>query len=154
MISVDRAAYHAGVERWRLAIRGRIDALAGTVYVRPQLAAREGEGARGPSNDEVLSFLAAKHPALVKPGSDMHGPAKAAARARFNARRSDLFDIARAAGPAVCRAIAARLRSGRFVTNTPATTERKAREGLSLTPGVATEQLAKALDSARVTVER
>lgn len=150
MIRVQRGVFNASLGRWRLSVGGTIDRLSGTVYIQPVLARRDD----GTSNGRVLSYLAEKHPDLVKPGPDMNGPAREAARASFNAKRSDLFDVARAAGPAVCRAIAARLRSGVVVTNTVETRERKARAGLSTTPGLATEQLATALETARIHLER
>jgi hypothetical protein len=52
------------------------------------------------------------------------------------------------AGIGAAKAIAARLRSGDFVTNTEATLAKKAREGRGTTPGIDTGNLAASLDAA------
>ena len=132
-------------------VRGTRDAIAGTVHARivPQPDGRDG----GESNTEVFARLARRFPQLAAPGADLDAPARAAAREAWRGWQSDLRTIARAAGAAMGPALAARLRSGRYVTNTPETRERKARAGLALTPGLATEQLAEALEAATATTE-
>lgn len=133
-------------------IRGTRDAIAGTVHARivPQPDGREDGDA---SNTAVFARLARRYPQLAAPGPDLDAPARAAAREAWRGWQSDLRVIARAAAAAMAPALAARLRSGRYVTNTPETRERKARAGLALTPGLATEQLAEALEAATAVTE-
>ncbi len=136
----------SAVDRFVARIRGTIDALAGArdVVIVPEPSARDD----GESNGRVLVKLARRHPELVAPAADMDRAARAMAREYFRPWETPLAEAAVYAGIGAARAIATRLRSGDFVTNTPETTARKARRGLSTTPGVATEQLAHALDRA------
>lgn len=71
-------------------------------------------------------------------------------RAHPRARFFSLEELTLLAGTGVARALARRLWSGQFVANTPQTRLRKLRRGLSATPGIATGQLANALQSATV----
>lgn len=139
-----------GVDRILATLRSRRDALLGATAIEIHPAPddrREGTG-----NHAVLSYLARKHPELVAiRGDDVHEAVRAAARAVWNPRTSTLAQLALAAGPALAKVIAARLRSGQYVTNTEETSRQKARRGLSTIPGVATGALADALDNATVT---
>lgn len=127
-------------------IRGLKDRYLGTSLATITLGSRDdGEG-----NGAVLGHLIRRHPALIE-GTD--AVCRAAARERFAVRTSTLDTIARDAGEAWAHEVAARLRSGRYVTNLPATTARKAARGHSTTPGVDSGQLADALDSAQIRTE-
>lgn len=129
-------------------VRGTRDAIAGTVHARivPSPDEREGGGA---TNTEVFARLVRHSPRLAAPGADLDQPAREAARQAWRGWQSDLRTIARAAGAATARALAARLRSGQFVTNTEETQRRKGGKP----GGVDTYQLAESLDAATVTTE-
>lgn len=136
----------SAVERFTARVRGTIDALAGARDVRivPEPEGRED----ALSNSRVLVKLARANPALVAPAADMDRAARAMAREYFIPWETPLAEVAVYAGIGAARAIAARLRSGDFVTNTPETLARKARMGRGATPGVDTGQLAAALERA------
>lgn len=136
----------SALDAFRARIRGTIDALAGArdVVIEPQPEARPD----GLTNTEVIGRLARHSPALVAPGADMDRAARALAREYFVPWETPLAEVAVYAGIGAARAIAARLRSGDYVTNTEATTARKARAGRSTTPGIDTGHLAAALDVA------
>lgn len=140
----------SALDAFRARIRGTIDALAGArdVVIEPQPERRPD----GLTNTEVLVRLSRHSPALVSHGADMDRAARAMAREYFLPWVTPLGEVAVYAGIGAARAIAARLRSGDFVTNTPETTARKAREGRSTTPGIDTGILAASLDvaSARI----
>lgn len=141
----------AAATRIAATLRSRRDALLGAVSVeiRPGQDIRD-EGAA--TNTAVLSYLAARHPALVEIDAEARAAARAAARLVWHPRSSSLRDLALAAGVGFAHVIAQRLRSGAYVTNTEETVARKARAGLSTTPGVETGQLADALDHATTTL--
>lgn len=139
----------AGVARFTALLRGRIDALSGSVRVviHPTPDGRKGGSV---TNTEVLGFLAQRNPDLIDPkGADLDAIVRPAARAIWRARTTGLEELAVAAGNAFGRALAARLRSGRFVTNNEETRKRKH----GLPGGIDTEQLADALDDATATAE-
>ena len=153
MIRIDTVRALASLERVEAIFRGLRDRALGTatITIKPNPDER-GEGT--PSNSQVLAYLARKHPALTAVrGAEMDRAVRAAVRARFDWRTFSVPDMARIAGPVVARLIAERLKSGTVVTNTPETTERKARRGLSTTPGVETQQLADALENADIEVD-
>lgn len=133
-------------------VRGTRDAIAGTVHARI-VPSPDGRAHDAASNTEVFARLARRNPQLAAPGADLDAPAREAARAAWRGWQSDLRVIAQAAAVATAKALAARLRSGRYVSNTPETRAAKARAGLSTTPGLATEQLAAALEAATATTE-
>lgn len=141
----------AVAERIAATFRSRRDSLLGAVSVEIHPADDMRDGG-GPTNTEVLARLATRHPELVTVDDDALAAARAAAHLVWNPRTSGLRDIALAAGIGFAHAVANRLRSGAYVTNTAETSRRKARAGLSTTPGVATGQLADALDSATTTL--
>lgn len=145
MLRVGRVDTSA-LDRFVARVRGTVDALAGARDVRvvPEPEVRDD----GETNSRVLVKLARANPALTSLGADMDRAARQLAREYFIPWETPLGEAAVYAGIGAARAIAARLRSGDFVTNTPETTRRKARAGLSTTPGVASEQLAAALDRA------
>lgn len=138
----------AGTDRLSAVVRGLRDDLAGHLRGVATLHDRSGVGET--SNSAVLGRLATKHPDLFK---GLDPVARAAISREWKGARSKLINLTYHATLAVAHELAARLRSGRYVTNTPATTRRKADLGQSTTPGVATGQLAVALDNATVTVE-
>lgn len=141
----------ATAQRLAATLRSRRDALLGAVSV--EIHPAEDTRADGPAtNTAVLSYLAARHPALVAVDDDATAAARAAARLVWQPRTTGLRELALAAGVGFAHVIAKRLRSGAFVTNTEETVRQKARRGLSTTPGVATGQLADALDSATTTL--
>lgn len=141
----------ATAQRLAATLRSRRDALLGAVSVEIH-PADDGRRESGATNTAVLSFLAAKHPALVSVDDDAKAAALAAAHLVWHPRTTGLRDLALAAGIGFAHVIAKRLRSGAYVTNTDETVRQKARRGLSTTPGVATGQLADALDSATTTL--
>lgn len=136
----------AQASRVSATIRGLRDRIAGHLRGVASLDARDD----GATSGEVMGHLARKHPNLI---ASVDGVARAAARAAWDPRRPSLESLTVAATQAVCRELAARLRSGRYVTNTVATIAAKDRAGHGTTPGVDTEQLARALDAPRITVE-
>ncbi len=129
-------------------IRGTREALAGYRRAVIDLPTRPD----GTPNAVVIGALARRFPRLF---AGLQEEAMAAVSSRFaqGGIRVGLEELALFAGRGIARGLAARLRSGRYVTNLPETRARKARLGLSLTPGVATGELATALDNARVHVE-
>lgn len=129
-------------------IRGTRDALAGYRRAVIDLHTRKD----GTPNSLVLGALAKRFPRLFE---GLQEEAMAAVRARWaqGGIRTRLEELTLVAGRGLFRGLAARLRSGRYITNTAETRARKAALGLSLIPGVATEDLAKNLDSAPVRVE-
>lgn len=141
----------ATAQRLAATLRSRRDALLGAVSVEihPADDTRRGSGS---TNTAVLSYLVAKHPALASIDDEAIATARAAARLVWNPRTTGLRDLALAAGMGFAHVVAKRLRSGAYVTNTEETLTRKARRGLSTTPGVETGQLADALDSATTTL--
>lgn len=138
------------VDRILATLRSRRDALLGATAIEIHPAPddrREGTG-----NHQVLTYLAGRNPELLAiRGADVHEAVRAAARAVWNPRTSTLQQLALVAGPVLAKVIAARLRSGQYVTNTEETSRQKARRGLSTIPGVATGALADALDNATAT---
>lgn len=145
------SSIRAGVSRTIATLRSRREALLGALTV--EIHPAPDERREGTENTRVLHHLARMNPALLAlRGGDVDAAVRAAARSVFSPRTSTLRELATAAGPAVARALAARLRSGAYVTNTTETTERKARAGLGTTPGVATGALADSLEAAIITV--
>jgi hypothetical protein len=138
----------ATADRMAALVRGVRDNLAGNRRAVIDMDARSD----GDSNTRVFGSLAARNPRLV---AGLDAPVRAAVKARWDQGgvRTGLAELAFYAGRALAFELAARLRSGRFVTNTPATTERKRALGRSTTPGMETGALAVALDNARVSVE-
>lgn len=139
----------ADVARITAVLRGRVDALAGAVrvVVHPVPDSRTDSPV---TNTEVMGFLAQRNPDLTDPkGADLDAIVRPAARAVWRPRTMGLEALAVAAGNAFGRALAARLRSGNYVSNNEETRRRKAgRPG-----GIDTEQLADALDDATATAE-
>lgn len=138
-----------GIDAFRTLILGRLEALQGArrMVISPSPNGRSGSDA---TNGQVIGYLASANPVLLDlRGADLDRAAREAARRAWRPRTSTLASLALAAGPAVARALAARLRSGRYVTNTPETTRRKG----GLPGGVDTGQLAASIDNATVTVE-
>ncbi len=139
------------VDRILATLRSRRDALLGATAI--EIHPAPDERREGTENHRVLTHLAARNPGLLAiRGDDVNSAVRDAARAVWNPRTSTLHQLALVAGPALARVIGARLRSGQYVTNTDETRERKARAGLSTTPGVATGALADALDNATINV--
>lgn len=138
----------ADVDRFVATIRGVTDRLAGAVHVEihPTPDAREDSAV---TNRAVLRWLAERNPALVAlSGGDIDRSVRQAARAVYRPGMG-LGVLATAAAPEVARAIAARLRSGAYVSNNDETRRRKnGRPG-----GVDTGALAESLDNATVTLE-
>jgi hypothetical protein len=141
-------AVTATAERFAATIRGVRDSLAG--YRRAVIDL--GERHDSATNTQVLSALARRNPSLL---DGLQPAAMAAVRLRWSQGgiRTGLEELTLHAGLGAAHEIASRLRSGDYVTNTSETRERKRRQGLSSTPGVATGALASALDNARVRVE-
>ena len=98
---------------------------------RPRRAARRGAAKHhGP-----LGTSRGTPPQLVDTrGGDVDQAMGAAVRAAWDPASSTLRGLAPLAGEAFARALAARLRSGRFVTNTPETLARKRARGRGATP--------------------
>lgn len=138
----------ASADRMAATIRGVRDNLAGHLRAVIDLDARNG----GDSNTAVMGYLSNRFPALTK---GLDAPALAAVRARWaqGGVKTGLAEMTYYAGLAVAHEMAARLRSGRYVANTPAYAAWKRREGLGSVPGIMTASLAVAFDNARVTVE-
>lgn len=141
----------SSVERIAATLRSRRDALLGAVSVEIH-PAEDNRDEPGATNTEVLWRLATRHPSLIAVDDEALAAARAAAHLVWHPRTTGLRELALAAGQGFAHVIANRLRSGAHVTNTEATRERKARRGLSTTPGVATGQLADALDNATTTL--
>lgn len=127
-------------------VRGTVDSLAGArdVVIEPV----PDERPDGLTNTAVIARLSRHSPALVAPAADMDREARALARQYWRPWETSLAEIAVVAGIGAARAIAARLRSGDFVTNTEATLAKKSREGRGTTPGIDTGNLAASLDAA------
>jgi len=123
----------ATADRMAALVRGVRDSLAGNRRAVIDLDAREGGG----SNTAVFGELARRNPGLV---AGLDAPVRAAVKERWaqGGVRTGLAELTSYAGRALAFELAARLRSGRFVTNTPATTERKRSMGRSTTPGMET----------------
>lgn len=138
----------ASADRMVATIRGVRDGIAGYLHAVIGLDTRYG----GESNAAVLNSLVARFPALTR---GLDAPALAAVRDRWaqGGVRTGLAEMTYYAGLAVAHELAARLRSGRYVTNSADYAAWKRRRGLGSVPGVLTASLAVALDNARVTVE-
>lgn len=104
----------------------------------------------GRSNEAVLGYLLRANPGL---GANLDAVARGAVSREWQGARSTLANLTYHAGIGLAHELAARLRSGDYVTNTDETHDRKARAGRSTIPGTETFQLATALDNARVDVE-
>ena len=135
-----------GVDKAIARIRDRMEELRrGAIgTIRPQPDAR----VDGTTNSTVLATLSDRYPRLTAPGPDMVLAAVREAAKSWRPWSSTVRDLANSAAAGAARAIAARLRSGQYVTNNEETLRRKARLGRPPTPGVDTEQLARALDAA------
>ena len=129
-------------------IRGTREALAGSRRAVIDLPTRRD----GTPNSLVIGVLARRFPRLFA-GLQEEAAQAVAARWSQGGIRTGLEELALVAGRGIARGLAARLRSGRYVTNLPETRARKLAAGLSPVPGVATGELANALDNARVRVE-
>lgn len=147
-------AFREGIARAREKVRsvlgGAVGAVARTVYVvtiEPVPNVREDAG--GDTNSAVLWRLSRKHPELFQ----NLGPAALRSVVDGFDFRFSLTKIAGDLSRGAMGEVARRLRSGVYVTNTPATTARKRRLGHSTTPGVDTGQLANALWRATLKVE-
>lgn len=127
-------------------VRGTVDSLAGArdVVIEPVPDPRPD----GLTNTAVMARLSKHSPALIAPAADMDREARFLARQHFVPWETSLAEVAIYAGIGAARAIATRLRSGDFVTNTEATLAKKAREGRGTTPGIDTGLLAASLDTA------
>lgn len=138
----------ASADRMAATIRGVRDNLAGHLRAVIDLDARNGGG----SNTAVMGSLMARFPVLTK---GLDAAALAAVRARWaqGGIKTGLAEMTYYAGLAVAHELAARLRSGRYVTNTPSYASWKARAGYGSVPGILTRSLAESLDNARVRVE-
>lgn len=129
-------------------IRGVRDSIAGYRRAVIDLPTRDD----GTPNSLVIGALAKRFPRLF---GELQTAAAAAVQQRWaqGGIRTGLEELTLYAGKAIARELAARLRSGRYVTNLPETRRRKLLLGQSTTPGMATGALASALDNARVRVE-
>lgn len=127
-------------------IRGTRDNLAGYRRAVIRLDARND----GTDNEAVLGYLLRSNPSL---GRGLDAAARAGVSGAWKGARSTLANLTYHAGLALAHELAARLRSGEYVTNTEETLARKARAGRSTSPGMDTGQLATALENARVEVE-
>lgn len=104
----------------------------------------------GTDNERVLGYLLRANPGLTR---GLDAIARGAISREWKGARSELVNLTYHAGLGVAHELAARLRSGEYVTNTEETLARKARAGRSTSPGMDTGQLATALENARVEVE-
>lgn len=136
----------ANASRLAATIRGVRDNLAGHRRARIHLDPR----ADGQTNEAVLGYLLRANPRL---GLGLDAAARAAVSREWTGARATLINLTFHAGSGLARELAARLRSGAFVTNTDETLHRKARMGRSTVPGTETYQLAVALENATITVE-
>lgn len=136
----------ADVTRVAATIRGVRANLAGYRRARIHLEARTD----GQTNEAVLGYLLRSNPSL---GHGLDAAARAAVSREWKGAQSTLINMTFHAGSGLARELAARLRSGAFVTNTDETRLRKARAGRSTIPGTETFQLAVALENATITVE-
>lgn len=127
-------------------VRGVRDRIAGYRRAVIHLEARTD----GQTNEVVMGYLLRRYPAL---GEGLDAAARAAVSREWKGAQSTLINMTFHAGSGLARELAARLRSGGYVTNTDETRLRKARAGRSTTPGTETFQLAVALENATITVE-
>lgn len=137
------------VSHWQRYLRDRAAALSGPV--RLVIKCNPNRRDDGGDNDNVLArLMEPSRSALAQGGPDVARAVDLGRRSRpWQAAQLTLRDLAFAAGPFLARAIAARLRSGRYVFNNEETRRRKGGKP----PGVDTEQLAASLDNALVRVE-
>jgi hypothetical protein len=136
----------AEAQRIAATIRGVRANLAGYRRAVIHLDARND----GTDNERVLGYLLRANPGL---GRGLDAAARASVSRDWKGAQSTLANMTFHAGMGLAHELAARLRSGRYVTNTEETSARKARRGRGMTPGLDTSQLATALENARVTVE-
>lgn len=138
----------AQMARATATVRGTLERLAGSVHIELHPQPNEREGSQV-TNTAVLHFLGARNPELLAPdGADMDPRVRAVAREAYTPGMS-LAEIGTAIGPEIGKGLAARLRSGRYVTNNDETVKRKGGRAA----GVDTEQLAQSLDAATATPE-
>ena len=148
MLKIDQTALSRSISRAVESATEELEAITAPVRVKAMLPARSG----GETNEEVLTFLSKANPGLLEMDEDIRTASITAATDAWSSGGETLKDVAPAAAEGYARAIAVRLRSGKYVKNTPGTRASKAKEGQS-TPGVATGQLASALTGAKFTVE-
>ena len=139
----------AGIERFHATLRGLRDGLHGAalVTVTPTPDARRDGG----TNSAVLHHLTEHNPELLQ---SLDPAARRGAKEGWRTGVRTLATLAEHAGRACAAEIATRLRSGQFVRNLDETRERKRRAGDDTTPGMASGQLARALERANVRTER
>lgn len=138
-----------GLERFAGTLRGLRDGMLGTAYVTIQ--PRPDSRREGGTNTAVLAHLVHRNPELMMA---MDAPARRAAREAWRTGVRTLATLAEHAARGVARELAGRLRSGQYVHNLDETRDRKRARGDDSTPGMATGQLARALEHAQVKTER
>jgi len=148
MLKIDQAALSRSITKAVESATEELEVITAPVRVKAVFPARSD----GETNEGVLTFLEKANPGLLAMDEDIRTASITAATDAWSVGGETLKDVAPAAAEGFTRAIAVRLRSGKYVTNTPGTRAAKAREGQS-TPGVATGQLASALERAKFTVE-
>lgn len=135
----------AQAKRIAATIRGTRQRLAGYRRAVITLPTRDD----GTDNEVVLGHLLRMNPGLVR---GLDAAARAGARAVWQGARTTLETLTYHAGAAAARELSLRLRSGQYVTNNDETRARKSRRGGGV-PGLASGQLADALENPTVSVE-
>ncbi len=148
MLKIDQTAFSRSLEGVMGAVNEELEERTAPVQVRALLPARTD----GETNEAVFLYLVKENPGLVEMDEDIRTASITAATDAWAAGGESLKDVAPSAAEGYAHALAVRLRSGKYVKNTPSTRASKAKEGQS-TPGVATGQLANALTGAKFTVE-
>lgn len=149
MIRADAQGVRSGVQGVMADLRWRLGLLKTTVRVT--VSPDDGRN-DGVTNAEVAYHLSRHSPKWLALGPDIDDALSKAAWSAWRPWRMTMKGLAPYIGEALGRALAARLRSGRFVTNSPETLARKRARGRGAVPGVDTEQLARALDGATIRV--
>jgi hypothetical protein len=149
VIKADARGVRSAIQGVVADLQWRLGLLKTTVQVTVDPSAGRNDNV---TNAEVVHHLSRHSPQWLAIGPDLDDAMGRAALAAWRPWRMTMRGLAPYIGEALSRALAKRLRSGRFVTNKPETIERKRARGRPPIPGVDTEQLARALDSARIRV--
>jgi hypothetical protein len=149
VIKADAQGMRAAVQGVVADLRWRLGLLKTTVRVTVSPDDARNDGV---SNTAVAGHLSRHSPRWLALGPDLDDAMSKAAWGAWRPWRMTMKGLAPYIGTALARGLAARLRSGRFVTNTPETLARKRARGRPAIPGVDTEQLARALDGATIRV--
>ena len=149
MIKADAQGMRAAVQGVVADLRWKLGLLSTSVRVTIDPKASRNDGV---SNAEVAYHLSKHSPNWLKLGTGLSEAMSKAAWSAWRPWRMTMKGLAPYIGEALGRALAARLRSGFYVTNTRETLARKRARGRPAIPGVDTEQLARALDNAAIRV--